>query len=385
MQSIIDLLSEELQAPRQYIENVINLLDEGNTIPFIARYRKELHGAMDDEKLRTLETRLGYLRSLNERRDTILSAIEGQGKLSDALRKAIENAKTLAELEDLYRPYKQKRRTRATMAKEKGLEPLAQTLFAQKRDCPDPATEATKYLDPEKGVNTPEDALLGASDIIAEQLSDDAALRKTLREQLNRLGVMRVTAASEEDSVYSTYYDFTRELRRLQGHQILAINRGEKEKKLKVEIVPDNDKALQTIRKSAVVPGSRSMEFIKGACEDAWIRLISPSLAREARSSLTDTACEGAIRQFAANLRPLLMQSPVKGHVTMALDPGYQHGCKVAVVDPTGKVLDTAVIYPTFGEKSVRKQFPSSPGSFRSTASPGLRSATAPPDGRRSR
>ena len=351
MDPIIQLIAQELDKLPQHVANVVQLLDEGNTIPFIARYRKELHGAMDDTALRTLEERLQYLRGLQERRETVKKSIEEQGKLTEELATAIDAAKTLAEVEDLYRPYKQKRRTRATMAKEKGLEPLAEILFAQQADCPDPLAEAAKYIDPEKGVETAEDALAGASDIIAEQISDDADLRKKLREQLMRDGKMTSVAATEEDSVYRLYYEFSQALSRLQGHQILAINRGEKEEKLKVSVELDRDLALRTVRRHVVIPGSRAMEFVKAAAEDAYDRLLFPSLERETRSALTDTACEGAIGQFALNLRPLLMQPPVKGKVTMGLDPGYRMGCKVAVVDGTGKVLDTTVVYPTYGER----------------------------------
>ena len=351
MNDIIQILASELGRKPEEIENVIRLLDEGNTIPFIARYRKEQHGAMDDTLLRTLETRLQYLRSLQERRETICSAIEEQGKLTPELQQALDKAATLAELEDLYRPYKQKRRTRATVAKERGLEPLAMLLFQQERNCPDPAEAAKDYIDPEKGVETVEDALAGASDIIAEIISDDAALRKRLREQLNREGELRSEAATEEDSVYRLYYDFTQRLSRLQGHQILAINRGEKEKLLRVSVLLDHDRALQTVWRAVVQPGTRAMQFIRAAAEDAYDRLLFPSLEREIRSELTDSAAEGAIGQFALNLRPLLMQPPVKGKVTMGLDPGYRMGCKVAVVDGTGRVLDTAVVYPTFSER----------------------------------
>ena len=352
---IIQLLAQELDKQPQHVENVVRLLDEGNTIPFIARYRKELHGAMDDTSLRTLEERLNYLRGLQERRDAVKKSIEEQGKLTEELAAAIDAAQTLAEVEDLYRPYKQKRRTRATVAREKGLTPLAELLFAQGPDCPDPLTEAARYTDPDKGVETAEDALAGASDIIAEQISDDADLRKKLRELLMKNGVLRSTAATDEDTVYRLYYDFAQALSRLQGHQILAINRGEKEEKLKVYIELDRDLALRTVRRHVVIPGSRAMEFVKTAAEDAYDRLLFPSLEREARSALTDTASEGAIGQFALNLRPLLMQPPVKGKVTMGLDPGYRMGCKVAVVDGTGKVLDTAVVYPTYGERQKRE------------------------------
>ena len=348
---IVKVLAEELRQKPEYIENVIRLLDEGNTIPFIARYRKEQHGAMDDTSLRTLETRLQYLRSLQERRETILAAIEEQGQLSDELRAAIDGAATLAELEDLYRPYRPKRRTRATAAREKGLAPLAELLFAQERDCPQPLEAAADYVNPEKGVESAEDALAGASDIIAEQISDDAELRKTLRELLQRQGRLRSEAVGEEDSVYRLYYDFTQSVQRLQGHQILAINRGEREKLLRVSVELDHDTAMRSVWRAVVVPGSPAMDFIRSAALDAYDRLLFPSLERELRSDLTEKATAGAIAQFALNLRPLLMQPPVKGKVTMGLDPGYRMGCKVAVVDGTGKVLDTAVVYPTLSER----------------------------------
>ena len=355
MQDIIQQLASELNKDPRHVENVVRLLDEGNTIPFIARYRKELHGAMDDTALRNLEERLQYLRNLAERREAVKKSIEEQGKLTEELSFAIDAARTLAEAEDLYRPYKQKRRTRATVAREKGLAPLAEVLFAQGPDCPAPLTEAAKYVDSEKGVETAEDALSGASDIIAETISDDAALRKTLRSLLEREGKLCSQAAVEEDSVYRLYYDFSQPLSRLQGHQILAINRGEKEGFLKVHVELDRDRALQTVRRHVIVPGSAAMEFVKAAAEDAYDRLIFPALEREARSALTDQADEGAIGQFALNLKPLLMQPPVKGKVTMGLDPGYRMGCKVAVVDGTGKVLDTAVVYPTYGERQEKE------------------------------
>ena len=351
MDEMIRILAAELGKDPKHIENVVQLLDEGNTIPFIARYRKELHGAMDDTTLRTLETRLQYLRGLQERRGTILSAIEAQGKLTPELKSAIARASTLAELEDIYRPYKQKRRTRATIAREKGLEPLANLLFAQKSGTPDPMEAAKDYVDPEKGVNTPEEALQGASDIIAEEISDSAALRKTLRLVVRRHGKIRSRQTGDEDSVYRLYYDFSQPVSRMQGHQVLAINRGEKEKFLKVSLELDHDTAMQTVYLSSVKDHSRAENFIRSAAEDAYDRLIFPSLEREVRADLTDSACEGAIGQFALNLRPLLMQPPVKGKVTMGLDPGYRNGCKVAVVDGTGKVLDTTVVYPTFNEK----------------------------------
>ncbi len=351
MEPIIELIAKELDKRPEHVENVVRLLDEGNTIPFIARYRKELHGAMDDTSLRTLEERLNYLRGLQERRETVKAAIGEQGKLTEELSKAIDAARTLAEVEDLYRPYKQKRRTRATAAREKGLEPLAAVLFAQGPDCPDPLAEAAKYIDVERGVETAEEALAGAGDIIAEQISDDADLRKKLRELLMKNGRLNSAAATDEDTVYRLYYDFSQPLSKLQGHQVLAVNRGEKEGKLKVSVELDRELALRTVRRHVVVPGSAAMAFIRDAAEDAYNRLLFPSLEREARSTLTETASEGAIGQFALNLRPLLMQPPVKGKVTMGLDPGYRMGCKVAVVDGTGKVLDTAVVYPTYGER----------------------------------
>ena len=349
--NIINALAQELNANEKYVENVVQLLDEGNTIPFIARYRKELHGAMDDTTLRTLEERLQYLRNLDERRESVKKSIAEQGKLTDELAAAIDSAKTLAEVEDLYRPYKQKRRTRATAAREKGLEPLAALLFAQERNCPRPEEAARDFLSPEKGVDTVADALQGASDIIAEQISDDAVIRKALRDLLGRQGQLVSCAATEEDSVYRLYYDFTQSLSKLQGHQILAINRGEKENMLKVSVTLDRDRALPLLRRAVVKPGSPAMEFIKAAAEDAYDRLLFPSLEREERSLLTEQATEGAIGQFALNLKPLLMQPPVKGKVTMGLDPGYRMGCKVAVVDETGKVLDTTVVYPTYGAR----------------------------------
>ena len=349
--TIIEQLARELNRPAEHIENVVRLLDEGNTIPFIARYRKELHGSMDDTALRTLEERLAYLRNLAERKESVKASIAEQEKLTDELAAAIDAAQTLAEVEDLYRPYKPKRRTRATVAKEKGLEPLAALLFAQERDCPRPEEAAVDYLSAEKGVETVADALQGANDIVAEWISDDAAIRRSLRELLEKRGTLRSLAATEEDSVYRLYYDFEQPLSRLQGHQILAVNRGEKEKMLSATVLLDRELALPLLRRAVVKPGSAAMEFVKAAAEDAYDRLIYPSLEREMRAALTDKASEGAIKMFALNLKPLLMQPPVKGHVTMGLDPGYAHGCKVAVIDATGKVLDTTVVYPTYGER----------------------------------
>ncbi len=402
MDKITQCLAQELGQSVQHVENVISLLDEGATIPFIARYRKELHGAMDDTTLRTLEERLHYLRGLEERRAAVKKSIEEQGKLTEALAAAIDDAATLAEVEDLYRPYKQKRRTRATMARDKGLAPLAAMAFAV-GPAIDLTAAARDFVDLEKGVETVEEALQGASDIIAEEISDDAAIRKTLRELYLRQGVLVSRAATKEpeDSVYRLYYDFQSPVSKVQGHQVLAINRGEREGILKAAVEVDPERARVAVRR-AVVVGRAAMDFVRAAADDAYDRLLQPSLEREIRSHLTDQANEGAIGQFALNLRPLLMQPPVKGKVTMGLDPGYRlereirshltdqanegaigqfalnlrpllmqppvkgkvtmgldpgyrMGCKVAVVDGTGKVLDTAVVYPTYGERQKRE------------------------------
>ena len=353
MEPIIQILARELDKSPEHVENVVRLIDEGNTIPFIARYRKELHGAMDDTALRTLADRLQYLRNLDKRREEVKSAIEGQGKLTEELSAAIDAAATLAEVEDLYRPYKPKRRTRATVAREKGLEPLAALLYAQEQSGPAPEEAAGDYVDAGKGVESVEDALQGAGDIIAEWISDDADIRKLLRELVWRKGYLVSAAAAKEpeDTVYRLYYDFKSPLNRAMGHQVLAINRGEREEILKVSVEMDRETALIPIRRAVLRPGAPVMAFVRAAAEDAYDRLIFPSVEREMRNLLTENADEGAIHNFALNLKPLLMQPPVKGKVTMGLDPGYRNGCKVAVVDGTGKVLDTAVVYPTFSEK----------------------------------
>ena len=349
MENIISALSLELKQKEEYVKNVVELLDEGNTIPFIARYRKELHGSMDDTTLRALETRLQYLRNLAERKQEVIHSIESQGKLTEELSAAILAASTLAEVEDLYRPYKQKRRTRATVAKEKGLEPLALAIFAQNGD--DPAVLAAEYVDEEKGVPTVEDALAGASDIIAEMISDDPDIRKALRQKMERQAVITVQAVdAEKESVYELYYQFSAPVSRLQNHQILAINRGEKEEFLKVSIALPGVEGQALVCRCALKPTAQISQFVKAAAEDAYDRLIAPSAEREMRNTLTDRAAEAAIANFALNLKPLLLARPVKGFVTMGLDPGYRNGCKVAVVDGTGRVLDTAVVYPTFSQ-----------------------------------
>ena len=350
MQSIAEILSQELNQKQQYIENVIQLIDEGNTIPFIARYRKEMHGAMDDTTLRALETRLTYLRNLQQRRDEVKKSIENQGKLTPELSQAIDAAASMTEVEDLYRPYKQKRRTRGSIAREKGLDPLAQAIFAQ--DGRDIEKLARDFLDEEKGVSSVEDAIAGACDIIAENLSDDADIRKALRDLCTRRGSLLSKAVdAEADTVYKLYYDFSQSIQRLLDHQILAINRGEKEGVLKVTVALPGNEGAALVCRAALKPTMQVSALVKAAAEDAYDRLIFPSIQREIRNALTDRASQGAIHNFALNLKPLLMQPPVKGFVTMGLDPGYRNGCKVAVVDATGKVLDTSVVYPTFSEK----------------------------------
>lgn len=340
----IALLSAEFKIREDLVANIIKLIDDGNTIPFIARYRKEMTGSCDDQVLREFADRLQYLRNLQKRREEVCSSIEEQGKLTEELRAAIAAAVTLAEVEDLYRPYKPKRRTRATMAKEKGLEPLAEWIFAQERTG-NLLERAQEFVDEEKGVATAEEALAGASDIIAEMISDDATLRKKLKEKIFAEGLLRSDAATEEDSVYRLYYDYEEPLRKIPSHRILAVNRGEKEEKLKVRILCGEVSHLMEAQ--FVKSESFAADFVRAACEDAWIRLIFPSVEREIRSDLFSAASEQAIKMFGMNLKQLLMQPPVKGKVVLAVDPAYRTGCKIALVDPTGMVLDTGVIYPT--------------------------------------
>lgn len=351
MQSITELLAQELGQKLEYVEHVVALIDEGNTIPFIARYRKEQHGAMDDTTLRNLETRLTYLRNLQQRRDEVKKSIENQGKLTQELSEAIDAAATMTEVEDLYRPYKQKRRTRGSIAREKGLDPLAQAIFLQ--DGRDPAVLAQEFVNEEQGVATVEDALQGANDILAENLSDNADIRKSLRSLVLRKGYLVCKAVEDapEDGVYKLYYDFNQPISRLLDHQILAINRGEKEDILKVTVTLPGNEGPACVCRAALKPTAQVSAFVRAAAEDAYERLIFPAIQREIRNELSDRAYGGAIHNFALNLKPLLMQPPVKGFVTMGLDPGYRNGCKVAVVDPTGKVLDTTVVYPTFSQR----------------------------------
>ena len=343
---IIKILTEEFSLKPFQVENTVKLIDEGNTVPFIARYRKEATGSLDDQILRELSDRLSYLRNMEETALKIKAAIEEQGALTEELVSAIDSAKTLTELDDIYRPYKKKRKTRASAAKEKGLEPLAELIYAQSPDCEEPIKLAENYIDHEKGVETGEDALQGAMDIIAEKISDDADIRKRMRFVCSAHGVLSVKAAGEELGVYEMYKDYSEPIAKIPDHRILAINRGEKEDFLKVSVDFDRDKAMFIIAKNHIKEGSPATAAVKAAAEDAYTRLIFPSVERELRSELTERASASAIKVFSTNLRQLLMQPPVKDKVTLGLDPGYRTGCKVAVVDGTGKVLDTGVIYP---------------------------------------
>ena len=348
---IIAQITSEFHLQAWQVENVVKLIDEGNTIPFIARYRKEAHGTLDDQMLREIAERLEYLRNLDKRREEVRASIEGQEKLTEEISAALSNAATLAEIEDIYRPFKPKRRTRASIARVKGLEPLAQVLYEQRPDCEEPLALALDFLNPEKGVETAEDALKGALDIIAENLSDDATIRRRLRNLFTVCGVVRSKSAKEEDSVYAPYYDFSAPVEKIAGYQVLAIDRGEREGFLKVSVTLDRPRAIKVISsvalKSTESPCTRA---VLEAGEDAYDRLIEPSIEREIRSALTQRAATAAIKVFSTNLRQLLLQPPVKGKVALGLDPGYRTGCKVAVVDATGRVLDTGVIYITHSE-----------------------------------
>jgi len=344
---IMEKLAGEFKIKPQYAENIVRLIEEGNTIPFIARYRKEQTGSMDDQLLHEFADRLAYLKNLEKRREEVRAAIEEAGGLTDELSASLSAAATLAEIEDIYRPFRPKRRTRASVARERGLEPLALAVLEQRPDSPDPLALAAGYVDAEKGVETAEDALAGACDIIAETASDSADVRKALREYFTAEGLLTVKAAREEDSVYRMYYDFSEAVRRLPGHRVLAIDRGEKEGYLRVSLTADGDRALAMVCGNFVRDGSPCTETVRAACADAYARLLFPSIEREVRSALTESAAESAIKVFAVNLRNLLMQPPVKGHVVLGFDPGNRTGCKAAVVDGTGRVLDTAVVYPT--------------------------------------
>ena len=340
------LLANEFSLRPQQVQAAVELLDAGNTIPFIARYRKEATGSLDDQVLRELAERLEYLRNLDKRREEIRKSLTEQGVITEELEEKLQAARTLSELEDLYRPYRPKRRTRATMAREKGLEPLAMWLMLQDPHG-DPEKEAEKYIDPEKEVADTEAALAGARDILAEMVSDDADVRKSLREMMTREGILTTRAAKEEDSVYSMYYDFREPVRTMAAHRILAVNRGEREEFLKVSLEVPEEKAMAETRRPYVRGNGPVSAQVAAACDDAWERLIFPSLEREIRTELTDRANVSAIRVFSQNLHQLLMQPPIKGKVTLGVDPGFRTGCKLAVVDENGKVLDTGVGYFT--------------------------------------
>ena len=343
---LIQQLSRELNLRQPQVEAAVRLLDEGNTIPFIARYRKEMTDSLDDAALRDLSDRLEYLRGLQKRREEVIRSITEQEKLTPELEAAILAAKTLAEVEDLYRPYKPKRRTRGSIAREKGLEPLAAAIRAQNSPC-EPLSMAEGYLDAEKGVTTAEDALAGAMDIIAEDISDDGEIRKALRLLIRRSAVVTATGDSEENTTYKMYYDFKEPVGRIAPHRVLALNRGEKEGFLKTAIVLEEEKALEVIRSKTVTANNACGRTVAEAGTDSWKRLIAPSMENETFRELFETASEQAIKVFAENLHHLLMQPPLTGHVVLGWDPGYRNGCKLAVVDATGRVLDTAVVYPT--------------------------------------
>ncbi len=352
--NIIETLARDLNLKVEQVEKTVELIDEGNTIPFIARYRKEVTGSLDDSVLRTLDERLTALRNLEKRREEVKNLIDAQGKLTPELILAIGNAATVTEVDDIYRPYRPKRKTRASVARERGLEPLA-LLIARQDEQYDPAIEvqAETYADPEGEVPTAADALQGAMDIIAEDISDNAEYRKKLRALTFEQGSLTTRAAKEEDSVYAMYYEFSEPLRRLPGHRVLAINRGEKEEFLKVSLTVPEEVVLGFLQGSVITSETSSAKpYMIAALTDSYDRLIAPSIEREIRSDLFDNACEGAIKVFSDNLGHLLMTPPLKGKVVLGFDPGYAHGCKLAVVDPTGKVLDTAVIYPTIKSRA---------------------------------
>lgn len=344
MISYVKTLSQQFKLEESRVQGAISLIDEGNTIPFIARYRKEVTGSMDDQVLRELSERLIYLRNLDKRKEEVTASITEQGAMTDDIAASLEKAITLSEVEDIYRPYKPKRKTRASVARAKGLEPLANKIFEQSTGV-DPLLLATEFITDE--VLTAEDALAGARDIIAENISDTAALRAALREHYNNNAMLSSKAAKKEDSVYQGYYEYTEPVKKMAGHRVLAVNRGEREDFLKVSIDIDVERSMYIINNMFVKNSSLSAAQVKDAAADAYTRLIHPSLEREIRTELSDRASEGAIRVFSKNLEQLLLAPPIKGKVALGLDPGYRMGCKVAVVDKTGKVLDTAVVYPT--------------------------------------
>ncbi len=349
--NINETLAKEFKLRQEQIDNTVSLIDDGKTIPFIARYRKELTGSLDDQLLREIFDRLTYLRNLEKRKEEVSASIAEQGKMTDEIAAAIEKASALVEVEDIYRPFKPKRKTRGSVARERGLEPLAEFIMAQ-NIADDPNAEAENYVDPEKDIPDVAAALQGAMDIIAEDISDDAELRKTLRAMITKEGMVSSKAADpEEETVYSNYYDFSEPVFRIAGHRVLAIDRGEREDKLKVSVAVPDGRGEKIVTDKYVKNDSPCGELVKAAAVDGYGRLIFPSVEREIRADLTSKACEAAIKVFASNLRQLLMQPPIKGRVVLGLDPGYRTGCKLAVVDDTGKVLDTGVAYITTGEQ----------------------------------
>lgn len=353
---IVKKIAEELKIKPWQVEAVIKLIDEGNTIPFIARYRKEAHGTLNDEKLRQLDERLTYLRNLEDRKETVLASIEEQGKLTEELKKQIMEAETQVLLEDLYRPYRPKRRTRATIAKEKGLEGLANIILLQMTDKP-VEEEAQEYLNEEKEVTTVEEAIQGALDIVAEGIADEADYRTAIRQRTMDAGVLTSVAKdAEEKTVYENYYEFETPLKKISGYQVLAINRGEKEKVLVVKVQAPEEEILRYLEKKVITrENPNTSEYLKAAIEDSYKRLIAPAIEREVRNDLTEKAEDGAIRVFGKNLEQLLMQPPIAGKVVLGWDPAFRTGCKLAVVDETGKVLDTVVVFPTMPQNKVEE------------------------------
>ena len=347
--TIIETLAKELSLTVDQVDKTVALIDEGNTIPFIARYRKEVTGSLDDSVLRTLDERLTALRNLEKRKDEVKALIETQGKLTPEVVAAIDAAATVTEVDDIYRPFRPKRKTRASVARERGLEDLAILIYAQEESYDPPIeVQAEAFVDPEREVPTVADALQGAKDIIAEEVSDNAEYRKKLRALTFDYGSLTTRAAKEEDSVYAMYYEYSEAIKKIPGHRVLAINRGEKEEYLKVTLTVPEETVLGFLYNSVITSmKSPAMQYVMDAVTDSYSRLIAPSIEREIRNDLFDTACEGAIKVFSDNLSHLLMQPPLKGKVVLGFDPGYAHGCKLAVVDRTGKVLDTAVVYPT--------------------------------------
>lgn len=347
MKKIEQIIADELNIKKTQVENTIKLIDEGNTIPFIARYRKEVTGGLSDEVLRTFGERLNYLRNLEKRKEEVTNSIEEQGKLTEKISKDLENAMTLAEVEDIYRPYKQKKKTRATVAKAKGLEPLAEIILTQE-EAKDIREIATEYINDEKEVKTVEEAIQGALDIIAEMISDNPEYRKLIKQIIYSKGIIKTTATKpEEKSAYEMYYDYSENVNKIPSHRILAINRGEKEEFLKVKIEKEEEKILEKIEKDIIKGETQFAQYLKDTIQDSFKRLIEPSVDREIRSDLTEKAEEQAIKVFGKNAKQLLLGAPIKGITVMGFDPAYRTGCKIAIIDETGKVLDITTVYPT--------------------------------------